>query len=451
MSAPSSPKTADRPRLLLIAPTALDGAGLPIRQSRLYLPGLTLPLLAALTPPEWEVRLVSEAVHALPYDEPWDLVGITTMGSGIVGAWRIADEFRRRGRPVVLGGIGATLLGPEGSREHADSVVLGEADELWPQVLADYAAGRLRPLYQPERIPPLDDLPCPRYDLLDRRRLGFWLPVQATRGCPFSCDYCSVTAFFGQRYRKRPVEQVIRDVRAARRLGVRRIAFIDDNIGVDWEYCGALWEALIPENITWMSQCSLHIADRPDMLALARRSGCVLLSVGIESTTPESLALHGKGWNRPDHHDAAIRSVRAHGIEVSTEMMVGLEADDAGVFQRTYDFLMRNAIAVPRIHIMTPVPGTPLFERLEREDRIVCRDFARYTGGRVVFRPRALEAAGIEREYWALYRRLFSLPAIWHRVAHNPAGLSPFMRAFTIGVNFHYRSHIRRGIPPGIV
>ncbi len=177
----------------------------------------------------------------------------------------------------------------------------------------------------------------------------------------------------------------------------------------------------------------------------------MLLSVGVESTTPESMALHGKGWNRPDAHDAAIRAIRAHGIEVSTEMMVGLEGDDAGVFDRTYDFLMRNEIAVPRIHIVTPVPGTPLWQRLEREGRIVCRDFSRYTGGRIVFRPRTMPAEQIEREYWALYRRLFSLRAIGHRVAHNPAGLGPFMRAFTIGVNFHYRGHIRRGIPPGIV
>ena len=229
-------------------------------------------MLAALTPPEYEVRLVSEAVHEIPYDEPWDLVGITTMGSGIVGSWRIADEFRRRGRQVVLGGIGATLLGEAGSRAHADSVVLGEAEELWTQVLADFGAGRPQPVYRAARPPSLEQLPVPRYDLLDRRKLGQWLPVQATRGCPFTCDYCSVTSFFGQRYRKRPVAEVVRDVRAAKRQGVRRIAFIDDNIAVDWDYCAALWEALIPERITWMSQCSLHLADRPELLRLARRS-----------------------------------------------------------------------------------------------------------------------------------------------------------------------------------
>ena len=408
-------------------------------------------MLAALTPAGYEVRLVSQAVHNIPYDEPWDLVGITTMGSGLAESWRIADEFRRRGRKVVLGGIGATLLGPAACSDHADAVVLGEAEELWPRVLSDFAAGRPSAVYQAERLPPLDDLPVPRYDLLDRSKLGYWLPVQAGRGCPFGCDYCSVTSFFGHRYRMRPVPQVVRDVRAVGQLGVRRVAFIDDNIGVDRDYCGNLWEALIPEQITWMSQCSLHIADRPDLLRLAKASGCTLLSIGIESTTPESLRLHGKHWHAPERYEAAVRTIRAHGIEVSTEMIVGMEADDATVFQRTYDFIMRNRISIPRIHILTPIPGTPLFQRLADEGRVLTRDFSRYTGGRAVFRPRHMDIETLETEYWQLYRRLFSARNIMHRVRRNPAGLSPFMRAFVLGVNLHYRSHIRHGITPGIV
>ncbi|NJD10527.1 MAG: B12-binding domain-containing radical SAM protein [Gemmatimonadetes bacterium] len=446
-----SARRSGLPRILLVAPTALDVRGRPIRQRRLYLPGLTLPMLAALTPPGYELRLVSQAVHAIPYHEHWDLVGITTMGSGLVESWRIADEFRRRGRTVVLGGIGATLLGPQGSAAHADAVVLGEAEELWPRLLADFAAGRLEAVYRAARLPPLDDLPVPRYDLLDRRKLGFWLPVQAARGCPFACDYCSVTAFFGHHYRKRPIAQVVRDVRAAGRLGIRRIAFIDDNIGVDWDYCGALWEALIPERITWMSQSSLHVADRPDLLRLARASGCTLLSIGIESTTPASLQLHGKHWHDPHHYDAAIRQIRAHGIDVSTEMIVGMEGDDPDVFRRTYDFIMRNEISVPRVHILTPIPGTPLFARLEQQGRMLTTDFGRYTGGQVVFEPRGIDAATLQQEYWLMYHRLFSVRGIIQRNRHNPAAQSPFMRAFLFGVNLHYRSHLRHGITPGIV
>lgn len=438
-------------RVLLVSPTALDSRGRPIKQSRLHLPALTLPMLAAVTPPHVRLRLVSESVEEVPYEEPWDLVGITGMGTGIVRAWQIADEFRQRGRPVVIGGIAASLGDPEWTLAHADSLVQGEAEEIWPRVLDDAAAGRLQRIYRMEQPPPIDRLPLPRYDALDASRLGRWRPVQATRGCPFTCSYCSITAFFRQRYRKRPVEQVIRDVREAKRWGTRYIAFVDDNIGVDFDYCAHLWEALIPERILWMSQCSLQIADRPDMLALARRSGCRLLSFGIESTNAASLEGVNKAWNRPERYREAIRTIRRHGIDVSTEMIVGLDGDDASVFERTFQFIMQNRISVPRVHILTPIPGTPLYDELRREGRLLSDDFSRYTGAQIVFRPRQLAPDQLQAEYWALYERLFTWRAIVHRVWRNRAVLGPYMRALVWGVNVHYRNHIRHRISPGIV
>jgi radical SAM superfamily enzyme YgiQ (UPF0313 family) len=438
-------------RLLLVGPTALDAQGHPITQRRIHLPGLTLPMLAAVTPPHWEVRLISETVAAVPYDEHWDVVGLTGMGSGLARAWQIGDRFRARGTTVVIGGIAASLLGPDVSLPHADAVVLGEAEETWPRVLSDFEAGRLQRIYRADRLPPIETLPLPRYDLMDASKLGFWRPVQATRGCPFTCDYCSITAYFAQRYRKRPVDQVIRDVRAAKRAGTRYIAFIDDNIGVDWNYCRELWEALVPERITWMSQCSLHIAERPEMLRLARASGCRLLSFGIESVDPASLEEHDKAWNRPERYAAAIETIRRHGIDVSTEMIIGMDGDDEGVFERTYDFIMANRISVPRVHILTPVGGTSLHRRLEQQERLLPVAPERFTGGTVTFRPRRMSAERLQSGYWELYRRLFSWRAIMHRVTPNQAALGPYMRALVTAVNLHYRSHIRRGITPGIV
>jgi radical SAM superfamily enzyme YgiQ (UPF0313 family) len=438
-------------RVLLVAPTALDMQGRPIKQRRLYLPGLTFPMLAAVTPPDCEVRICNETVHEIPFDEPWDLVGVTGMGSGIVRGWQIADEFRRRGRTVVMGGIAATLAGPELVLQHADAMVSGEAEETWPRVVRDFQGGVLQPVYHMERRPPIESLPLPRLDLLDRKRLGHWRPVQATRGCPFTCEFCSITAFFDQRYRKRPVDQVVRDVRAAKRSGSRYIAFIDDNIGVDWNYCAELWEALIPEKIVWMSQCSLHISERPEMLKLARRSGCRLLSFGIESTSEESLQSIDKEWNRPGRYREAVRTIKRHGIDVSTEMIIGLDGDDESVFQRTYDFIMENEISVPRVHILTPVPGTPLYARMQREGRMVSEEFGRYSGGQVVFRPRDLDPRALQEGYWKLYEKLFTLRSIIHRVARNRASLNPYMRAFVLGVNLHYRHHVHHRITPGIV
>lgn len=441
----------NRTRILLIAPTALDWEGRPITQRKLYLPGLTLAMLAAATPDDCDLTLISESVHAIPWDEPWDLVGLTAMGSGIVRAWQIADEFRRRGRKVVLGGIAISLLGPEPSLEHADAVVLGEADEIWADVVRDAQAGRLQSVYRPARRPPIESLPLPRYDLMRTPRYGRWRPVQATRGCPFTCDYCSITAYFEQSYRKRPVDQVVRDVREAKRWSSKYIAFIDDNIGVDWNWCAALWEALIPERIIWMSQCSLHIADRPDMLKLAYRSGCRMLSFGVETLSPANLAAHDKAWNRPERYAEAIRRIREHGIDVSTEMIVGMDDDGEDVFDRTFDFLMQNQVSVPRVHILTPIPGTPLWERMKREGRLQLDDFSKFTGGRVVFRPARIAPDDLVRRYWDLYDRLFTRRAILHRVLRNHASLPPFMRGIVWGANLHYRDHIGRRITPGLV
>ena len=200
-----------------------------------------------------------------------------------------------------------------------------------------------------------------------------------------------------------------------------------------------------------MSQCSLHIAERPDMLDLAYRSGCRMLSFGIESTTPPSLRTIDKEWNRPERYREYIREIRRHGIDVSTEMIIGLDEDDDRVFERTRDFLMDNRITVPRVHILTPVPGTPLYDQMSRSGRMISTDFSRFSGGQVVFRPRRFEPAELQRQYWKLYEQLFTWKSIYHRVGRNMARLEGYMRALVLGVNLHYRNHVRRRICPGIV
>ena len=442
---------SSRPRILLIAPTALDFSGRPIKQWRMHLPGLTLPMLAALTPAEFDVRLLFETVEDIPYDEHWDVVGLTSMGSGLVRAWQIADEFRSRGVKVVIGGVAASLGDPAKTLAHADVLVIGEAEELWPRLLRDFQSGRMAPVYRMERLPSIEGLPTPRYDLMNASRMGRWRPVQATRGCPHTCTYCSVNAFFHHHYRKRPVDEVVADIRAAKRHGTRYITFMDDNIGVDWDYCARLWEALIPEKIIWMSQCSLKIAEKPELLALAHRSGCRMFSVGIESTNEESLASVDKSWNHPDRYLLAIDAMRRQGIDVSAEIIVGLDGDDITVFQRTYDFLMEAAISVPRVHILTPVPGTPLYSELERAGRLLSTDYSRYSGGQVVFRPRQIDPEVLQQAYWDLYQRLFSWTSILRRVALNRAHLGAYMRALVLATNLHYRRHIHHRIVPGIV
>lgn len=441
----------DQPRILLIAPTALDFHGRPIKERRLHLPALTLPYLAALTPQTIHTRILYETVEDIPFDERWDLVGLTGMGSGIVRGWQIADEFRRRGMPVVFGGIAASLAKPEWTLAHADALVVGEAEESWPRLISDFLAGRLQQIYRSKSSNGIVPMPVPRYDLMNRKRMGWWRPVQATRGCPHTCTFCSVTSYHRGCYYCRPIDDVVRDIRAAREHGSKYIAFIDDNIVGDREYASRLFEALIPERIIWMSQCTLLLADSPELLTLAHRSGCRLVSIGLESTNDESLNTISKKWNRPERYTEAINAFRRCGIEVSTEMIVGFDTDDPGVFQRTVDFILQNHIAVPRVHILTPVPGTEFFAELERAGRIKDTDFANYTGSKVVFSTEQIDADTLQREYWQLYERLFSWRGILQRLLSGQARIGPYMRAIVWASNVRYRGHVKARISPGIL
>lgn len=438
-------------KILLIAPTALDFTGKPIRQRRIHLPGLTLPMLAAVTPDDVQLRLLMETTENIPFNEHWDAVGLTGMGSGIVRAWQISDEFRKRGVKTIIGGIAASLADPELTLLHCDSIVIGEAENVWPEVVSDLAAGRLQRIYRMVNRPAIDQLPVPRYELMNRSRIGLWRPVQATRGCPFYCNFCSTTAFFQGTYRKRPIDQIIRDIRAAKRYGTHYIAFIDDNICVDFDYSAELFEALIPEKIIWMSQCSLHIAENPGLMKLARKSGCRLLSIGIESVNRESLSEIDKEWNRPERYSDAFKSLRENGIDVSTEMIIGFDSDDSSVFKKTYEFITHNKISVPRVHILTPIPGTEMFERMESQGRIISRDFGRYSGGKVNFQPRRMLPDELQAGYWDLYQHLFAWRSILKRTAVNKADLGPYMRAVVWAINLHYRKHVHHKICPGIV
>lgn len=441
-----------RLKILLVSPTCLDNKGDPIVQRRTYLPGLTMMQLAAVTPEVADVTIVSETSEPIPFDQDWDLVGITGMGgSGVIRGYQIAEQFKSRGSTVVMGGIAVSLMEEAQTLKYVDALVVGEAEDIWPQVINDFVEDRMHRVYRMQKPPDVTSFPVPAYQKLNLSRYGFWRPVQATRGCPFPCTFCSISEFFQRSYRKRPVEQVIRDVRAAKASGSRYIAFIDDNIGVDFNYCKELWEALIDENIIWISQCSLQISENHEMMELAYKSGCRILSLGIETINKKSLEHVDKAWNRPERYEEAFRNLRHHGIEISTEMILGLDGDDENVFDSTFQFLMDNHIALPRMYILTPVPGTPMHREMEMDGRIFDRDLKKYVGGSAVYHPKNMTAETLQNGYWKLYNKLYTLKNIYKRIGRNPANLGAKMRLFVLGTNMVYRNHINRGITPGIV
>jgi radical SAM superfamily enzyme YgiQ (UPF0313 family) len=438
-----------RHKVLIVSPTLIRNTGALLKQRRLMLPALNVAVLAALTPEDWDVGIVYETIEDVPFDTDAELIAISAMGVGLWRGLQIADEFRRRGKKVVVGGPMASLV-PARVLERADAVCVGEAEGVWVKILRDFEAGRLGGVYRAEPSATWSS-PVPRYDLIAAKPIGFFLPVQAGRGCPYRCDFCSIAAAHQGRYQRREIAEVVRDIEAAKTLGYRRILLLDDNIVSDKAFALKLFAAVEQLGVEWMGQCAVSIADMPDLLAAAVRSGCTTLSFGLESVNQESLERANKHFAAVSDYERALTVIRAAGIDVSTEMVLGLDGDGPDTFDRTADFILRNRIALPRFYILTPIPGTPLHDRFTAEGRIVDDDFGHYNAAQVVFRPAGMTAAELQQGYWRLYDAVFERGAIFRRVFGNPMSQSAFLRLFLLGVNFHYRSYVRRRICPGVV
>ena len=438
------------PRMLFIQPTQYGSDGRLCKQKRIYLPGLVFPLLAAMTPPEWEVDLKIEVVDDIDYDADVDLVGIGTMGYATLRGLEIAQKFRARGRTVVMGGYMASLMVDYVS-SHVDSVVVGDAENSYPELLEDITqTGRLKPVYN-NRVTSLTGLPVPRYELLLQKRIGGMLPVQAGRGCPHSCSFCSIACLYRGLYMTRPVDEVLRDIEAIRNLGVRRFYLIDDNIVSNPGYLEELCEAIEPLKMPWATQCSLELARYPRLLERVRRAGAEMMSFGVESITQEGLDRLNKKWLRVDKHEESIRRISDAGIMVSSEMMVGTDSDTEESIRATCDFVNRMRIPVPRFYILTPMPGTPLFDEFRTEGRLETEDLAEYTGARCVHRPARISSQRLTEAYWWLYDELFRWGCILRRTLFHPGVLRrPLVFLFAFVVNLHYRKYIRRRVPPNI-
>ena len=398
---------------------------------------LTLTTLAALTPPGIEVKVTDENVEPIDFEEEVDLVGVTGMVMHAKRAYEIAHRFRQRGVPVVMGGPHASSCSRE-AKEHVDSVVIGEAEPLWSQVIEDAQKGDLKPFYQANGYCSMKGLPFPRLDLLRRDAYMTVNCVQTTRGCPYQCDFCHVTHFFGKTYRCRPVDEVIAEVE---RLDGEFIVFIDDNIAGNRQHAKELFTRLKPFKKKWAGQASLTLTRDPELLRLAAESGCVSLFVGVESLSPENLREVNKSFNQAHQFEEALRALHDHDIMILAGLIFGLDHDDEGAFERTLRFCERNRIELPSFFVLTPLPGTPLFQRIESEGRLLHKDWSKYNGATVVFKPKLMTEETLQRGFNWLCKEGYSWGSIAKRVFH------PQQRFFTrVLSNIAYRN-ITRGTP----
>ena len=392
-------------------------------------PSLALPIVAALTPDSWDIKIVSDYVEDADYDGDWDLVGVSAMTSQAPRAYQIAREFKKRGVPTVMGGFHCSLF-PDEALQHFTSVVIGEAELNWDNVVRDAERGALKRKYQSERLADMDEIPSPRYDLVAKmphlspiNRSGYSmrsLPLQAVRGCPMRCEFCSVHRFFGGKYRFRPVEHVIRDIKSA---NYPWFIFVDDNIMGNRKYALELFEAMKPLNLTWGSQCNVKVANDREMLKAASDAGCVSLFLGVESLDPTVLKRYNKSFNQPDMYKESFKKIYDAGIMPMASMIVGMEGEEPESIQRTLDFLLQSPVGTAYLFILTPAPGTPLFDRLDAEGRIFSKDWSLYNGENMVITHDTMTTEQVQEGFWRILREFYSVGHIIRRALWPPLSL----------------------------
>ena len=407
-------------KILLICPKS-NFPDVPSRWLRI--PQLVLPILEALTPPEHEVVTVEEDYETLPLGEHWDVVGISAMTAVAPRAYELASFFRRRGSKVVLGGIHPSVLPNEAAR-YADTVVVGEAEGIWPKVLHDAEHDCLDPFYH--NVQP--DIAASPLPIRRRRRSLFslvpnFIPVMASRGCPHDCEFCCVHQVYGRKQRHIPVESIVEDIR---RSGARRAMFLDDNIGGVRSYAMKLFAALRPLKLHWSGQASVRFMLDDELFDAAVRSGLEALFVGIESIEPEARSKMRKSPASIRSDEEAIRRCREAGVIFHASLIFGLDEQTPQVFERTIEFLMRNAVPTLTPNILTPYPGTRLFDRLRREGRLLHTNWSYYDHHTVCFQPKDMAPEELAEKYLEFGSRFFSYSSVLRR-AHAQWCVAPIV------------------------
>lgn len=407
------------------------------KRSLRYQP-LTLTTLAALVPAELnaEIALFDEGISLIPERIEADLVGLTVITGTALRAYELADRFRAQGKTVVLGGPHVTLL-PEEAARYADAICVGYAEDSWPALLQDYAAGRLQPVYRqaPDFSLNRPEMPYARRDLFDSKQFLTQAVFEATRSCVHDCEFCVSPSAWGRRQYQKPVDWVIEDIR---RVGQKKLIFVDLNLISDRDYARELFTKLIPLKVQWFGLSTVLLAHDKELLELVARSGCRGLLLGLETVSSESLKDARKRFNGSVSFKEFVGDLHRLGIAVQGCFVFGLDHDTPDVFDATVDFAIDAGVDLPRFAVLTPFPGTPLHHRLEAEGRILTKDWSLYDGQHVVFEPRAMSvrelAEGHERAWKKAYR--------WSSIARRLWTARNFqLLALTANLGYRFYAH----------
>ena len=404
-------------KLLIIQPSRYQSKYdlKPYKTRKRDLVGLALPYLAALTPREWDIELIDQQVEDIDFGARADLIAITTWTVNSLSAYEIAGRFRARGTPVIMGGP-HTFFFAEEAAQHCDAVGIGEGEKIWPQMLADASNGRLQKFYRAERSLDLRSLPFPRYDLVDFKKYCYFktFSVQSSRGCPFHCDFCSERFYLGKEYRYRPVDDVIAELKYGK---IKNVFFADSTFAGKKSHTMELMESLIPLKVRWSALWSSYLCRDQRFLDLAGRSGLLHVNIGLETVDRETLAGMNKKSNNIGYYKEIINNLRKRGISYSFNLVFGYDTEHESTYDLTLAFLEENKVPAVYFNILTPHLGTPLYDRMRSEDRLIDLDnIGRWPGLICYFRPKHCTPGELEEKVKKMYREFYSLKSMVGRL-----------------------------------
>lgn len=421
-------------KLLLVSPCQEENN----RYSHtLRIPQIALNIIASLTPPHYEIKIVEEEIENVNPDEDCDIVGISTMTSNAPRAYRLADEFKKRGRTVVMGGVHPTVL-PEEAIRYSDAVVIGEAEDTWSTLLNDFEHGNLQKFYKSCQ-PDVSHYPLPNRELTPKSSGLFnVMPIVTTRGCPYDCDFCAVPKFFGRKLRSLPVEKVVSDIEASKG---KIFLFLDDNIIGRPKYAKELFKALEPLKIKWVGQASMSFVNDTELMRLAARSGCAALFFGLETVSTAALKRMGKSIKQLSANEDAIKKIKGFGIIFHASMVFGFDEEDKSIFGETLEFLLKNKISSVSFNVLTPYPGTRIYDQFKKEGRLLTENWKYYDHSTVVFKPKNMTPQELMEGHLWVRRKFYSLGSIAKRFI----GSLPHPLLYT-AMNFGYRKNIKEDL-----